>query len=874
VILRSHAAALAWEFRRRHRWGLIALACYLLALATFRLVLLQQGQPQTFDDEQTFSFAVVVPSATAFMYFLAVFSFGFSGDLAGRQSIYPARLFTLPVTSGALAGWPMLYGTAAMAILWLATRFLAVWPSGLDVPLVWPAVLAAVFLVWTQALAWMPYALPGLRVIVTVLLMVLIDVVIFVALDSKASEPVMLAILAPNIPVAYLVARFAVARARRGDVPDRRGIFAWFGRMADLLPRRREVFRSPAGAQVWFEWRRYGRSLPAMVGILLPFELLLLFIFSDTPVLVFETLVAVLLTPPFMAAFVAATVSRSSPDGSDSYELTPFIAARPLTSVSLVTAKLKTMIWSTLASWLLVLVAVPLALRLSGTSSVVVDGACQLIEIAGTPRAVGFGLLGLSALVLSTWKQLVQSLYIGMSGRGWLVKASVFVTLSFLTLIVILSPWAIRNEAPFAALWRSLPWILAVLVCFKLSTAGWIATRLHDSRLLSDRMLVTGAACWLVVVLALYGLLVWLLDLPPSMPRYLFGLVAILAVPWARLSATPLAVAWNRHRGKRREATKESATTFKRRRRVVGAVLLLIGLPVVLVLVETVSFHVRNRNNGSIVSSGEKREYLLYVPDNYDSNRPTPLVISMHGGATWPAQHMNLSEWNRVADENGFIVVYPSGTGVPRSWHTFDPGPGLERDVRFFSDLIDTLQSVYNIDLARIYANGMSNGGGMAFVLSCALSDRIAAVGMVAPAQSLPPGWCSNRRPVPVISFHGDGDPITLYNGGPMVDPINPDPPVFPAARDFAASCAQRNRCGPNPVESEVAVDVTRLEYTDCADDAAVVLFTIHGGGHTWPGGEPLPEWFVGPTSRSIDATRQMWEFFQGHRLPKRPPDG
>ncbi len=68
------------------------------------------------------------------MYFLAVFSFGLSGDLAARQSMYPARMFTLPVTTAALAGWPMLYGTAAMASLWLATRLFALWPSGIDVP--------------------------------------------------------------------------------------------------------------------------------------------------------------------------------------------------------------------------------------------------------------------------------------------------------------------------------------------------------------------------------------------------------------------------------------------------------------------------------------------------------------------------------------------------------------------------------------------------------------------------------------------------------------------------------------------------------------------------------------------------------------------
>ena len=228
---------------------------------------------------------------------------------------------------------------------------------------------------------------------------------------------------------------------------------------------------------------------------------------------------------------------------------------------------------------------------------------------------------------------------------------------------------------------------------------------------------------------------------------------------------------------------------------------------------------------------------------------------------------MKLTHWNRLADENGFIVVYPAGTDFPRKWETFDLGPDLERDVRFISELIDTLQSAYNIDPARIYANGLSNGGGMAFVLSCNLSERIAAVAMVAPAQSLPSGWCANTRPVPMITFQGDADPIVLYDGGSMGGPFNPARLVFPAVQGWVAAWAQRNRCGPNPVESKVAVDVTRLEYTDCADDAAAVLVTIHGRGHTWPGGEPMSEWFVGATSRSVDATREMWAFFHEHEL-------
>ena len=690
-------------------------------------------------------------------------------------------------------------------------------------------------------------------------------------LEFEVRERYMLGFLAPQVPLAFFAARVAVARARRGETPDWRDAFARLERLRDLFSLHSDHFSSPERAQAWFEWRRHGRSLPLLVAMVLPFGLALLWVFRDTPELVFDTLAVVLLTPPIMAVFVAVNVSRSSADGSDSYELTPFMATRPLSSTALVAAKLEATIRSTVVTWLLVVVAVLLALRLSGASSVVADGALEVIASTGMPRAVALALLGLAALVVSTWKGLVRSLYVGMSGSAWLVKASVFVTLVVLTVIVSLLPWVHGNVDAVLWLWRVLPWVLAVLICFKVSGAVWAASRLQDNRLLKGRTLVAGAACWVVVVLALDALLVWLLDVPPSMARHRLGLVAILAVPWVRLSAAPLAVAWNRHRGPRRVAAAGSTSALKRRRMVVGAVLVLIGLPVALTFVDAVSFYLRNRNNGSIVSSGENREYLLYVPESYDSTRPTPLVISLHGGGLWPAQQMNLSGWNRLADEEGFIVVYPAGAGYPMKWETFEyDDPDL--DVRFISELIGKVQSAYNIDRARIYANGLSNGGGMAFVLSCTLSDRIASVGMVAAAQTLPLDWCMNSRPVPMISFHGDADPIAFYNGGAMGGPeaITPVRPVFPAARDFMGQWAQRNRCATRPVESRFAADVSRLEYLDCADDAAVMLFTIYGAGHTWPGnGEPFLGWLAGPTSESVDATREMWAFFQEHPLPR-----
>jgi polyhydroxybutyrate depolymerase len=350
------------------------------------------------------------------------------------------------------------------------------------------------------------------------------------------------------------------------------------------------------------------------------------------------------------------------------------------------------------------------------------------------------------------------------------------------------------------------------------------------------------------------------------------------------------------------------------RRFALAAALVLIALPAIIAPIEAAAFYSANRDNGSFVSSGEKREYVLYVPGSYDRSRPAPLVISLHGAGLWGAAQQDISRWNGLADRKGFIVVYPSGVGGNgvRIWRA-EPGDGLTKDVRFISDLIDTLSAAYNIDSTRIYANGLSNGGGMSFVLSCTLSNRIAAVGMVGAAQTLPWRWCTEReagsgkgeverreagsgkgeaerreagsgkgeaerreagsgkgeaeRPVPAISFHGTADPVVPYNGGASW--ISPRP--FPSVPRWSANWAKRNRCAVNPLESTVTSDVTRREYTGCAANATVVLYTVHGGGHTWPGGMPLPEWFVGRTARSIDATSLMWAFFLEH--PRRLPD-
>jgi polyhydroxybutyrate depolymerase len=298
------------------------------------------------------------------------------------------------------------------------------------------------------------------------------------------------------------------------------------------------------------------------------------------------------------------------------------------------------------------------------------------------------------------------------------------------------------------------------------------------------------------------------------------------------------------------------------------AVLILSGMLALLAITVAVVFALVNETNGEIVSSGEKRRYLLHVPKSYDPGSPTPLVITFHGFAEWPAHQMETGRWNDLADKHGFIVVYPGGTGFPLRWIAYGPTgttgePG--KDVVFVADLIAALDEEYNIDTERIYANGLSNGGGMSHLLACELADQIAAVGGVAGAYGLPWEACAPSRPVPMIVFHGTGDRIVPYGG----EPLSHSGFSLPSIPEWVKTRAGRNGCDDTPVELPLTGEVSGIQYTDCDQDADVVLYTIPGGGHTWPGGEPLPEFITGPTTQDIHASSVMWAFFSQHPMPQ-----
>lgn len=283
-----------------------------------------------------------------------------------------------------------------------------------------------------------------------------------------------------------------------------------------------------------------------------------------------------------------------------------------------------------------------------------------------------------------------------------------------------------------------------------------------------------------------------------------------------------------------------------------------------------------------LASGGTARCYLVHIPPNHDPAQPTAVVLSLHGFASNPEGQQYLSGWSALADEQGFVAVYPQGSAWPLRWNA---GPGLNvkdaDDVQFLRDVLADLETLIALDWARIYINGMSNGAGMAHRAACESAEVFAATGLVAGAYVDLPEGCTPSRPMPVIAFHGTQDPLAAYHGltrqtsfprwiSPLLD-VSPEARItFPAVETFIQEWAARNGCTvvePLPTSGEVR----GVRHSGCSANAEVLLYTIAGGGHTWPGGAPT---YIGKTSRDIDATQTMWVFFQDHPLPQEPTGG
>ena len=256
----------------------------------------------------------------------------------------------------------------------------------------------------------------------------------------------------------------------------------------------------------------------------------------------------------------------------------------------------------------------------------------------------------------------------------------------------------------------------------------------------------------------------------------------------------------------------------------------------------------------TLTVAGQTRTALVHVPASYDPSVPTPVILNFHGFTSDAAQEELLTSMNPKADTAGFIAVYPEGE--QSSWNAgaccgYATQSSVD-DVGFVNALIDKLEAQLCVDGTRVYATGMSNGGFFSHRLGCELSSRIAAIAPVAGVLGIT--TCNPSRPVPIIEFHGTADPLVPYNGDALLG--------FPSVPDTFAGWATRDGCTGQPAVTYDNVDSQCQTYASCNGGVEVTLCTVQGGGHTWPGGTPIP---TGYTTPYLSATDAMWDFFQKH---------
>ncbi len=199
-----------------------------------------------------------------------------------------------------------------------------------------------------------------------------------------------------------------------------------------------------------------------------------------------------------------------------------------------------------------------------------------------------------------------------------------------------------------------------------------------------------------------------------------------------------------------------------------------------------------------------------------------------------------------IADREGFVAVYPD---APGGWNTDDHKAGAADDVTFISDLLDRVEHDWCIDPHRIYAIGVSSGGGMVARLACDLSARLTGIASVAGAYGALPA-CRPGRPVSVLEIHGTADRIVPYQGRASDGAGN-----VPA---FVHGWRSRDHCAKRAVRRPIAPRAFQVDYRGCARHSAVRHIEIVGGGHQYPGATP-PD--AGPPS-TISASWQAWRFF------------
>jgi polyhydroxybutyrate depolymerase len=255
----------------------------------------------------------------------------------------------------------------------------------------------------------------------------------------------------------------------------------------------------------------------------------------------------------------------------------------------------------------------------------------------------------------------------------------------------------------------------------------------------------------------------------------------------------------------------------------------------------------------TLTVQGMERTYFLHIPSGLNDQKSVAMVFLFHGYRESDTEARTYSGLDKIADANGFIVVYPNGSGTSsdRSWNGGGCcGYANENNIdepAFIHAIIADVESLASVDNKRIYATGFSNGALLTYRLACEMSDTFAAVAPVAGVLLYNP--CQPQQPVSLIHVHGLMDSTVPLEGGGL-NPSTGEP--FPPVKQSIETWTKLDGC-PGVENVEQIGVVSHTTYGQCLPGVDVELYTVDGNGHTWP--------FV----KATPISQTIWEFFAAH---------
>jgi hypothetical protein len=543
--MRTPALAIASSIWYRHRQGLIVAAVMLLAMAIVCPLLLR------YSHAPAVMIACAAPNAIVLAYVLNALLF--VEEAGSMSSSYPRHMLTLPVRTQTLAFWPILYASTVAALLWLVSGSIYRL-GGLQAPLVLPALGLAAFIAWCQTLSWVPIRSPWLRTAVALgSIFVLGALPFWLGMFDPFSPARLAALLIGYWVAAYAVGLAALVNDRRGDVWR---IWPARFRPARIASRSARVsrgrpFRTPAAAQLWYEWNCHGLALPLFAGALIVlFVATKLWFGPQTESYQVPLTLGVFLGMPAVVAGSASTIyGRLRPVGVDDRRFVTFLAIRPLNSGNLVAAKFRMALVSALLSWAIAVTGTVFWIFASQETASVAALARDFFERYPGGRGVTTLILAGVLMPALIWRLLTDWLAPSLTGRRWIAETGACVYAVLIAGLALGGVVLMNRPEDRPLFLAAVPWLVVGAALFKGSLAIATFKCALRWRLMSWRVFWGILVMWLALsfcAVALAALVIPSAALPVSWPILSLGIATL--VPMARFPLATLAFDWNRHR--------------------------------------------------------------------------------------------------------------------------------------------------------------------------------------------------------------------------------------------------------------------------------------------------------------------------------------